>query len=218
MRDHRKPELPTASRQSLIVRQTHGKQETDSKRDPGGCKGSWARADQGRIRLSLENLGVLPVAEIPHVDGSRARGRAAVLHAERANREPNNAGRLGGWRCGGTERTAKHIYLRQGTYNPCTLAKRFGGWTKVPEAFREFAKGQRKWADVVALLPARIKKGRNSERERGGKRAQSQWRSRGEGRGQQYDGRNFVKERRGACCFEGPADVWKCHRIPRAAA
>lgn len=48
----------------------------------------------------------------------------------------------------------RHIYLRQGSYNPCTLAKRFGGWGKVPEAFREFAKGKKAWGDVVALLPA----------------------------------------------------------------
>jgi hypothetical protein len=47
----------------------------------------------------------------------------------------------------------RHIYLRQGKYNPCTLAKRFGGWRRVPEAFRHFAKSKRKWADVVPLLP-----------------------------------------------------------------
>src|SRR5207248_8361881 len=46
-----------------------------------------------------------------------------------------------------------HIYRRKAKYNPCTLANRFGGWTSVPEAFRNFAKGKRKWADVVALLP-----------------------------------------------------------------
>jgi hypothetical protein len=48
----------------------------------------------------------------------------------------------------------RHIYRRKAKYNPCTLANRFGGWTSVPEAFRDFAKGKRKWADVVALLPA----------------------------------------------------------------
>jgi Homing endonuclease associated repeat len=48
----------------------------------------------------------------------------------------------------------RHIHRRKAKYNPCTLANRFGGWTSVPEAFRKFAKGKRKWADVVALLPA----------------------------------------------------------------
>ena len=47
----------------------------------------------------------------------------------------------------------RHIHLRLGNYNPCTLAKRFGGWSAVPEAFRTFAKGKREWADVMALLP-----------------------------------------------------------------
>ncbi|HTQ59111.1 MAG TPA: hypothetical protein VMI32_02740 [Candidatus Solibacter sp.] len=47
----------------------------------------------------------------------------------------------------------RHIHLRLGNYNPGTLAKRFGGWGAVPEAFRNFAKGKREWADVMALLP-----------------------------------------------------------------
>jgi hypothetical protein len=49
----------------------------------------------------------------------------------------------------------RHIHLRLGNYNPGTLAKRFGGWCAVPEAFRNFAKGKREWADVMALLPQR---------------------------------------------------------------
>ena len=49
----------------------------------------------------------------------------------------------------------RHIHLRLGKYNPGTLAKRFGGWSAVPEAFRNFAKGKREWADVMALLPER---------------------------------------------------------------
>src|SRR6266704_6702741 len=40
-------------------------------------------------------------------------------------------------------RLPRHIYRRQGKYNPCTLAKRFGGWECVPRAFRHFAKGKR---------------------------------------------------------------------------
>ena len=49
----------------------------------------------------------------------------------------------------------RHIHLRLGNYNPGTLAKRFGGWSAVPEAFRNFAKGKREWADVTALIPQR---------------------------------------------------------------
>jgi hypothetical protein len=53
-------------------------------------------------------------------------------------------------------RLPRHIYRRQGKYNPHTLAKRFGGWSSVPRAFRNFAKGKREWADIVALLPAHV--------------------------------------------------------------
>jgi hypothetical protein len=50
-------------------------------------------------------------------------------------------------------RLPRHIYRRQGKYNPHTLAKRFGGWSSVPRAFRNFAKAKREWADLLALLP-----------------------------------------------------------------
>lgn len=46
-----------------------------------------------------------------------------------------------------------HGYRRKGKYEPSTLHCRFGAWSKVPEAFRKFAKGKPEWADVVALLP-----------------------------------------------------------------
>jgi len=50
----------------------------------------------------------------------------------------------------------RHVYRRQGKYNPHTLAKRFGSWSSVPRAFCNFAKGKREWADVVALLSAPV--------------------------------------------------------------
>jgi hypothetical protein len=49
---------------------------------------------------------------------------------------------------------SRRAYLLEGKYDPRTLEKRFGGWSALPHAFRKFAKGKRKWADVVALLPA----------------------------------------------------------------
>ena len=48
---------------------------------------------------------------------------------------------------------SRWAYRLAGKYYPLTLAKRFGGWESVPEAFRNFAKGKREWADVFALLP-----------------------------------------------------------------
>ena len=52
------------------------------------------------------------------------------------------------------DRLPRHIYRRQGKFNPHTLALRFGGWAAVPRAFREFATGKPEWADVLAHLPA----------------------------------------------------------------
>lgn len=51
-------------------------------------------------------------------------------------------------------RLPRHIYRRQGKFSPHTLALRFGGWSSVPHAFRNFAKGSQKWADVIAVLPS----------------------------------------------------------------
>jgi len=47
-------------------------------------------------------------------------------------------------------------YLVMGKHDFRTLEKRFGGWSSLPRAFRNFAKDNPEWADVVALLPARV--------------------------------------------------------------
>ena len=52
----------------------------------------------------------------------------------------------------------RYAHLREGKYDPSTIERRFGPWSKMPEAFRKFAKGKRGWADVLALLPASIPK------------------------------------------------------------
>jgi hypothetical protein len=49
--------------------------------------------------------------------------------------------------------------MRQGKYDPSTIERRFGPWSKLPQAFRKFAKGKREWADVLAFLPAPKSKG-----------------------------------------------------------
>lgn len=48
-----------------------------------------------------------------------------------------------------------YAHMHDGKYDPSTIEKRFGPWSKVSEAFRKFAKGKPEWADVLALLPAR---------------------------------------------------------------
>jgi len=48
---------------------------------------------------------------------------------------------------------SRRAYRLEGKYDPRTLERRFGGWSRVPAAFRSFVKGKREWAGVVALLP-----------------------------------------------------------------
>jgi len=49
---------------------------------------------------------------------------------------------------------ARRAYRLLGQYDPRTLTRRFGSWSRIPQAFRNFAQGKPEWADVVALLPA----------------------------------------------------------------
>jgi hypothetical protein len=49
-------------------------------------------------------------------------------------------------------------YERQGRFNTIPLAKRFGGWRRVPEAFRRFARQhsiEAEWKDVLEMIAAR---------------------------------------------------------------
>jgi HNH endonuclease len=47
----------------------------------------------------------------------------------------------------------RYAHLREGQYDPSTIERRFGPWSKLPEAFRKFAKGKQGWADVLGFLP-----------------------------------------------------------------
>jgi len=85
--------------------------------------------------------------------------RAAGLKPSRLYVRPEDGELLKDW--GETVRKKRAIpsrwaYRLAGKYYPLTLAKRFGGWESVPQAFRNFAKGKREWADVLALLPSPV--------------------------------------------------------------
>lgn len=82
--------------------------------------------------------------------------RAAGLRPNRLYVRPENNELLRDW--GEVVRKKRSMpsrwaYRLAGEYYPLTLAKRFGGWESVPQAFRNFAKGKREWRDVLALLP-----------------------------------------------------------------
>ena len=81
--------------------------------------------------------------------------RAAGLQPHRLYLRPEDHELLADW--GKTARKlrvmpSRRAYDLNGTYYPATLEKRFGGWPALPQAFRNFAKGKRDWADVIALI------------------------------------------------------------------
>jgi hypothetical protein len=82
--------------------------------------------------------------------------RAAGLQPYRLYLRPEDRELLTDW--GETVRKLRAVPSRRaydlnGKYYPVTLEKRFGGWPALPQAFLDFAKGKREWADVLALVP-----------------------------------------------------------------
>ncbi|HXN51588.1 MAG TPA: hypothetical protein VN943_06590 [Candidatus Acidoferrum sp.] len=82
--------------------------------------------------------------------------RAAGLQPHRLYLRPEDHELLADW--GETVRKLRAVPSRRaydlnGKHYPITLEKRFGGWPALPQAFRDFAKGKREWADVLALVP-----------------------------------------------------------------
>jgi hypothetical protein len=87
--------------------------------------------------------------------------RSAGLHANTMNVRLEDTELLKDW--GEIVRTnraipARRAYRREGKYDPRTLERRFGPWSSLPEVFRNFAESNPEWADVVALMPARVLK------------------------------------------------------------
>ena len=82
--------------------------------------------------------------------------RAAGLQPYRLYLRPEDHELLTDW--GETVRKlgavpSRRAYDLNAKHYPVTLEKRFGGWAALPQAFRDFAKGKREWADVLALVP-----------------------------------------------------------------
>src|SRR5258708_486281 len=87
--------------------------------------------------------------------------RAAGLQPYRLYLRPEDHELLTDW--GETVRKLRAVPSRRaydlnGRHYPVTLEKRFGGWPALPQAFRDFAKDKREWADVLALVPAPVER------------------------------------------------------------
>jgi hypothetical protein len=64
-------------------------------------------------------------------------------------------------------------FERHGRFNTVPLAKRFGGWRRVPAAFRRFARQQGiegQWTDVLEMIVARELEANPAPRSRSGKK------------------------------------------------
>jgi hypothetical protein len=82
--------------------------------------------------------------------------RAAGLRPWTLNERLEDSELLEDWACivrRNRKIPARRTYRREGKYDPRTIERRFGPWSTLPEAFRNFAQGKPEWADVVALLP-----------------------------------------------------------------
>jgi|SRR5277367_2233294 len=55
---------------------------------------------------------------------------------------------------------SRRAYRHLGTFDQRTVARRFGRWSQIGEAFRKFARSKPEWADVLALLPPPVLKPR----------------------------------------------------------
>ena len=82
--------------------------------------------------------------------------RAAGLHPYALNLRLEDRELLEDWgRAARRNRKApaRRAYRHLGKFDHRTFERRFGPWSKLPEVFRNFARGKPEWADVLALLP-----------------------------------------------------------------
>jgi hypothetical protein len=93
---------------------------------------------------------------LQHFPGWREAVRAAGLEPDSTNIKLDDETLLADW--GEMVRRDRQIptrdhYRREGKYSPGVFEKHFGPWSAIPSRFREFAKDNALWLDVLALLP-----------------------------------------------------------------
>lgn len=93
---------------------------------------------------------------LQHFPGWREAVRAAGLEPDSTNIKLDDETLLADW--GEMVRRDRQIptrdhYRREGKYSPGVFEKHFGPWSAIPWRFREFAKDNALWLDVLALLP-----------------------------------------------------------------
>lgn len=92
--------------------------------------------------------------------------RAAGLKIEPYNRRLDDATLLADW--ASVVRKLRRIptkqeYLKHGQYCGDGIQRRAGSWTRVPEAFRAFARRRPQWKDILPLLPSPLSNGKTAQ-------------------------------------------------------
>ena len=114
----------------------------------------------GRVPARSEFLAHTALSEYQiykHFDSWNAAVRSAGLPPHSGNERIADEDLLADW--ASVVRSLRNIptlvtYRRMGSFSPEVLQRRFGAWSKLPDAFREYAGEEVRWADVLALLPS----------------------------------------------------------------
>ncbi len=106
-------------------------------------------------RQFLSHSGMTEYRVLKHFESWTAALDAAGVQADRSNVKREDRELLEDW--GKMVRENREIptrsfYRRNGRFGVNTFC-RFGPWSSIPEAFREFASDRPEWADVIPLLP-----------------------------------------------------------------
>jgi hypothetical protein len=108
-------------------------------------------------RTEFRRASGLPDSQVlRHFAGWRSAVEAAGLTPDTSNQPLDAATLLSDW--AGVVRAHRGIptrqaYRRDGSYSPTVFERKFGPWSRIPDAFREWAAEQPDFHDVVALLP-----------------------------------------------------------------
>lgn len=107
-------------------------------------------------REFLTNSGISESAVLRFFPSWNAALRAAGLKPNTRNQRLDDRELLEDWGRAARKNhktPSRRTYCHLGTFDHRTVTRRFGRWSLVREAFRNFAQGKQEWADVLALLP-----------------------------------------------------------------
>lgn len=100
--------------------------------------------------------GISEYQVLLHFPSLREAARAAGLEPDSTNIKLDDSALLEDWAeivRRNRQIPTRHQYRREGKYSPGVFERHFGTWSAIPTKFRDFARDQSEWSDVLALLP-----------------------------------------------------------------